>query len=112
MSEDVIFVFIKEKNEEMVDLVLSVLLLLFKSFPNYALFCDMEDKKKAVFLQCVKMNRRAVREQSLTLLLISILRTQNISWFYTDFFTDSILHSYASLHSVTQILISNDSPVH
>ena len=104
--------FIKEKNEEMVDLVLSVLLLLFKSFPNYALVCDMEDKKKAVFLQCVKMNRRAVREQSLTLLLISILRMQNISWFYTDCFTDSILHSYASLHSVTQILISNDSPVH
>ena len=36
----------------MVDCLLSVLLLLFKSFPNYALFCDMADAKKSRFLQC------------------------------------------------------------
>ena len=52
------------------------------------------------------MKRRSVYEQALTLILISILRTDDVGWFELEAFTDSILMNYKTVSSSTQILIS------
>ena len=94
------------KDEKTVDLILSVLLLLFKSYHNYELFTDLTNSQKSLLLSCTKMSRRSVYEQALTLILISILRTDDVGWFVLEAFTDSILRNYKTVSSSTQILIS------
>ena len=101
-----LFRYIGMKDEKTVDLILSVLLLLFKSYHNYALFTDLTDSQKSLLLSCTKMKRRSVYEQALTLILISILRTDDVGWFVLEAFTDSILMNYTTVSSSTQILIS------
>ena len=101
-----LFRYIGMKDEKTVDLILSVLLLLFKSYHNYALFTDLTDSQKSLLLSCTKMKRRSVYEQALTLILISILRTDDVGWFELEAFTDSILMNYKTVSSSTQILIS------
>ena len=82
-----LFRYIGMKDEKTVDLILSVLLLLFKSYHNYALFTDLTDSQKSLLLSCTKMKRRSVYEQALTLILISILRTDDVGWFELEAFT-------------------------
>lgn len=98
--------YIQDKNEEMVDLILAVLLLLFQYFQNYDLFTNLSNYQKTSLLNCLKMNRKSIYEQILTLVLISILRTGDTQWFVQDDFTDSILQHYKSVSTTTQILIS------
>lgn len=93
-------------DETTVDLILSVLLLLFRSYHDYSLFIDLDSTKKSLLLSCTTMSRRSVYEQALTVILISILRTQDTDWFLLDGFTDSILLNYKTVSSSTQILIS------
>lgn len=98
--------FIQSGNEELVDLLLSVLLLLFKSYHFYSLFTSFTPSQQSLFLRCTTMSRPSIYEQALTVILISIIRTQDREWFYVDDFTDSILHHYKSVSSTTKILIS------
>ena len=88
------------------DLLLSVLLLFFKAYQFYSLFTSFSSSEQSLFLQCMAMSRSSIYEQALTLILTSIIRTQDREWFYVDDFTDSILHHYKSVSSYTKILIS------
>lgn len=88
------------------DLLLSVLLLFFKSYQFYSRFTSFSTSEQSLFLQCMAMSRSSIYEQALTLILTSIIRTQDQEWFYVDDFTDSILHHYKSVSSYTKILIS------
>ena len=103
---DFLYLYIQQKNENMIECILSVLLLLFQYFQNYSLFTNLTNEQKSLLLKCLKMKRKSIYEQLLTVVLISILHTNDTLWFHQDAFTDSILQHYRNVSTTTQILIS------
>ena len=101
-----LYYYIEHTNEELIDLLLTVLLLLFQHFQEYHLFIDLSNDKKQSLLKCLRLHYQSIYEKVLTFILISILHTNDTQWFYQDDFTDSILQHYKTVSTTTQILIS------
>ena len=101
-----LYYYIEHTNEKLIDLLLTVLLLLFQHFQEYQLFIDLSNTQKQTLLKSLHFHCQSIYEKVLTLILMSILHTQDTQWFYQDDFTDSILQHYKSVSTTTQILIS------
>ena len=101
-----LYYYIEHTNEKLIDLLLTVLLLLFQHFQEYQLFIDLSNNQKQTLLKSLHFHCQSIYEKVLTLILMSILHTQDTQWFYQDDFTDSILQHYKSVSTTTQILIS------